>query len=218
MQQTKLNIPALLGARICHDLISPVGAIGNGLELLSLTGNVSGPEANLISDSVTNANARLKYFRLAFGGNNDDQIISCNEIREILSGYYSDDRLSVTFEGSGDIPKSIAKLLLLLTLCCDSGMGSRGKVTLYQDGSLQCVGDKLPNKHPLFTNLRNGDDWPEGLGASNVHFPLAESALLAAGLQLQCSVRDQTFSIWTKAALPDLLINREPSRPQRQGT
>jgi histidine phosphotransferase ChpT len=39
---------ALLGSRICHDLISPLGAISNGLELLAMSGIASSPEMTLI--------------------------------------------------------------------------------------------------------------------------------------------------------------------------
>mgnify|MGYP000296592635 CR=1 FL=1 len=49
MNDTHLN--DLIGSRICHDLISPIGAIGNGVELLGLTGPPS-PEVRLIADSV----------------------------------------------------------------------------------------------------------------------------------------------------------------------
>lgn len=64
---TKPNINALIGSRICHDLINPLGAIGNGIELLSLSGMAASPEMTLVQDSVNNATARVKFLRLAFG-------------------------------------------------------------------------------------------------------------------------------------------------------
>ena len=67
MSQTNVNLSALIGSRICHDLISPIGAINNGLELLGMSGNTPGPEMELIHDSVGNASARIRYFRVAFG-------------------------------------------------------------------------------------------------------------------------------------------------------
>jgi len=126
-------------------MISPVGAISNGLELLSLTGDVSGPEAGLINDSVSNANARLKFFRLAFGSFGGDQKIAATEINNILTAYYCDKGFNVIFDGCEDLSKSDVKMLFLLTLCCESGMGRRGRVTLYPDVSIQCKGDRLPN-------------------------------------------------------------------------
>ena len=65
MQQTNASLATLIGSRICHDLISPIGAINNGLELLELTGGAQGPEMDLISNSVEHAEARIKFFRIA---------------------------------------------------------------------------------------------------------------------------------------------------------
>lgn len=57
-----LNYAALIGSRICHDLISPIGAINNGLELIEMSAPSLGPEMALISDSVTSASARIRFF------------------------------------------------------------------------------------------------------------------------------------------------------------
>ena len=59
------DLAALVGSRICHDLISPIGAIGNGVELLALTDGDTGAEMELISESVQNASARIRYLRIA---------------------------------------------------------------------------------------------------------------------------------------------------------
>ena len=60
---TKATLAALLGSRICHDLISPLGAIGNGIELLELSG-IDSPEVALIREAVADANRRIKLFRI----------------------------------------------------------------------------------------------------------------------------------------------------------
>ena len=65
--QDKPDLAALIGSRICHDLISPIGAIGNGVELMMMDGTAKTPELALIAESVANANARIRYFRVAFG-------------------------------------------------------------------------------------------------------------------------------------------------------
>ena len=56
----KPDLTALLGSRICHDLISPIGAISNGVELLLMDNVAKGPEMTLIAESVANANARIR--------------------------------------------------------------------------------------------------------------------------------------------------------------
>ncbi len=48
----KPDLAALVGSRICHDLISPIGAIGNGVELMMMEGAAKGPEMALITESV----------------------------------------------------------------------------------------------------------------------------------------------------------------------
>ena len=78
------NLAALIGSRICHDLISPIGAISNGLELLELAGAAQSPELDLIGESVSNAEARIRFFRIAYGYAND-QMIGPAEVTPILN-------------------------------------------------------------------------------------------------------------------------------------
>jgi histidine phosphotransferase ChpT len=60
------DLAALLCSRVCHDVISPVGAINNGLELLD-EGGADSEAMDLIRTSALNASVRLKFARLAFG-------------------------------------------------------------------------------------------------------------------------------------------------------
>ena len=83
MGETNVNLAALIGSRICHDLISPIGAISNGLELLDLAGGVQGPEMDLIADSVGNAGARIRFFRIAYGAAGD-QMLGRAEVVSVL--------------------------------------------------------------------------------------------------------------------------------------
>ena len=63
---TATDLAALLCSRVCHDIISPVGAINNGLELLD-EGGADEDAMNLIRTSARNASARLQFARIAFG-------------------------------------------------------------------------------------------------------------------------------------------------------
>src|SRR5918912_397481 len=67
-QRLPMRVFELLAARLCHDLISPVAAIANGAELLG----EDDPEfarkaAALVGTSAREANARLQFFRFAYG-------------------------------------------------------------------------------------------------------------------------------------------------------
>ena len=62
------RVVELLCARLCHDLISPVSAISNGVELITEMGeSMSGEAMALIGGSVGEASRKLQYFRMAFG-------------------------------------------------------------------------------------------------------------------------------------------------------
>ena len=58
------TLAELISSRLCHDLVNPLGAIGNGVELIDMTGSVRGPEMALIRDAVRDAQARLRYCAL----------------------------------------------------------------------------------------------------------------------------------------------------------
>lgn len=218
MSITRLNLHALLGARICHDLISPVGAIGNGMELLSMAGDVSGPEADLIGESVNNANARLRFFRLAFGVGASDQMISVSDLTRIIDDFYSDESFSVTLNGVENLTKPDAKLLSLLLLCCESGMARRGSITISAALTLTCEAQKLPDEHPLWGALTEQSEWPPEVSAAQVHYPLAKEALAEMDLRLCFGRKGSKLAIWTEPQASNLTFSHEPSRHRLQGT
>ncbi len=74
------DISHILAARICHDIVSPLGAIGNGVELLEMTEMRASPEIALLSDSVESLVARLRFFRVAFGTATLDQRMGRPEV------------------------------------------------------------------------------------------------------------------------------------------
>jgi len=90
------NLNALIGSLICHYLINPLGAIGNGIELLGLAGVAAGPKKALVSESVENATAKIKFLRLAFGVATQDQTVSRDEILSTLEAMAHGGRLSYT--------------------------------------------------------------------------------------------------------------------------
>ena len=81
MPTDDLDLTALVGNRICHDLINPIGAIGNGVELLAMADGSPSAELALISQSVDSAKARIAMFRVAFGAASDTRQMGASEIR-----------------------------------------------------------------------------------------------------------------------------------------
>ncbi len=130
MQNHNAELAALIGSRICHDLISPMGAISNGLELLTLGGaSDMGPEFDLINDSCSNATARIRFFRVAFGTTTGEQHFSQTEARRIVDDITSGSRLTVRWHGEGDLPRREVQIAYLGLMCFESAMPMGGTVT-----------------------------------------------------------------------------------------
>ena len=92
MTDSSIDLASLLCSRLCHDLLSPVGALNNGIELLA---DETDPQMrqqclDLLSDSARTTANKLKFFRLAFGaaGGFDDQV-DAREAQIAIEGLFS---------------------------------------------------------------------------------------------------------------------------------
>jgi len=190
------DIPALLGSRICHDLISPLGAISNGIELLAMSGAVPGPELSLISESVENANARIRFFRVAFGVSLPGQALAAKEVRAILADFNRVGRLSVDWRPDAAADRGEVKLAFLLLQCAERAMPRGGKIVvdcIDGDWSLRGESDRPLADPELWTGL--GD--PDGRAApsaAEVQFLLAPAAAREAGRTLSVDHGARTLS------------------------
>jgi len=122
---------SLLGSRLCHDLISPLGAISNGVELLTMSGVANSPELTLIEEAVASANARVKFFRVALGGSTGSQMLARSEILKLIDGCYGNGRLTVRWEPPwrGDRDQRGSRQLAIASLWADNQVqrGTLGK-------------------------------------------------------------------------------------------
>ncbi|MGR3343119.1 MAG: histidine phosphotransferase family protein [Paracoccaceae bacterium] len=185
------DLTDLIGSRICHDLISPLGAISNGVELLSMSGGPVGPEMNLISESVENANARIRFFRIAFGAATATQSIGQSEVTSILQDLSRGGRLVTDWQAQGDMSRQYVKLAFLLHQCFESAMPWGGKITVSAVGdqwALYGQAEKMKIVPELWEVLASRTDDAK-LEPANVHFALAPLAAEAIGLTLavECS-------------------------------
>ena len=166
------DLIALLGSRICHDLISPIGAIGNGVELLMMDGAPPSPELALIAESVASANARIRFFRIAFGLSTGDQLIGRAELAKILTEISQGSRISIDWKPAGDISRAEAKLAFLAILCCDSALAFGGRTSIaLEDGKWQVTAraERLRIDADRWATLQKPK--PD-LAPSQVHFAL----------------------------------------------
>ncbi|WP_293576478.1 histidine phosphotransferase family protein [Phaeobacter sp.] len=158
MSVDNANLAALVGSRICHDLISPIGAINNGLELLGMSGDMSGPELDLISDSVANANARIRFFRIAFGAASDQQI-SRSEVMSVLADMEKGGRLKFQWTLQDGCSRTEVRLAFLAALCLETSLPYGGNVrVLCADGKWTVIGEgsKLNIDGDLWARVSGG--------------------------------------------------------------
>lgn len=186
------DIAALIGSRICHDLISPIGAIGNGVELLMMDGSVKGPELALISESVANANARIRFFRVAFGASGSDQRIGRPEVTSILSDLTRGGRLAIDWQGPADLPRREVKLAFLLIMCLETAMAYGGRLRVEQaDTRWTLTGQATKMKiDPDLWDLLSNPAAPIDLGAGHVHFALAADEARRQNRRLALDLRE----------------------------
>ncbi|MCR8547078.1 histidine phosphotransferase family protein [Salipiger sp. P9] len=136
MPDDTARIATLVGSRLCHDLVSPVGAISNGLELIALAGTPGPEEMSLIEQSCASAAARISFFRVAFGSASDDQKIGPREAAKVLRNYCNGTRLSVDWLPQTDSQRTEVQLAYLAMLCCESALPQGGRVQITQESGI----------------------------------------------------------------------------------
>jgi histidine phosphotransferase ChpT len=126
------DLAALLCSRVCHDVISPVGAINNGLELLD-EGGSDADALDLIRTSALNASVRLKLARLAFGASGSvGASIDTGEAEKAAREFAAAEK-KTEIEWNGPraiIPKNQVKLLLNLFLVAYSSIPRGGNIVV----------------------------------------------------------------------------------------
>lgn len=124
------DLAALLCSRVCHDVISPVGAINNGLELLD-EGGADEDALDLIRASALNASVRLKFARLAFGASGSvGASIDTGEAEKAAKDFAAaEKKVEVSWSGPRAIvAKNRVKMLLNLFLVSYSSIPRGGSI------------------------------------------------------------------------------------------
>jgi histidine phosphotransferase ChpT len=129
-----LDLAALLCSRVCHDVISPVGAIVNGLEVLE---DEKDPEMRnfaleLIKKSANTASARLQFCRLAFGAaGSAGASIDTGDAEKVARNLFVDDRTTLDWNAARVLmPKNKVKLILNMCLIAAATIPRGGVITV----------------------------------------------------------------------------------------
>jgi histidine phosphotransferase ChpT len=129
-----LDLAALLCSRVCHDLISPVGAIVNGLEVMDEDKDEETKvfALDLIKKSAKQASAKLQFCRLAFGaaGSAGAQI-DLGDAEKVARGLLGDDKTTIVWNLPRELlPKNRVKLLLNMLLVAVGTIPRGGTITI----------------------------------------------------------------------------------------
>ena len=173
-----LDLAALLCSRVCHDLISPVGAIVNGLEVLEEEKDEATRDfaLDLIKKSSNTASAKLQFCRIAFGaaGSAGAQI-DTGDAEKVARGFFEDDKTKLAW----NLPrvllaKNRVKLLLNMLLIAGQAIPRGGQLTVDPIGAGDGMGFKVSaagtnaKVAPATAALLAGDAGPDPLDAHRI--------------------------------------------------
>jgi histidine phosphotransferase ChpT len=142
-----LELAALLCSRVCHDLISPVGAIVNGLEVLDDNPKPEDREfaLDLIRKSAKTASARLQFCRLAFGaaGSSGAQI-DLGDAQTMARGHLEDGKTTIAWNLPRVLlPKNRVKLLLNMMVIAQQTIPRGGVLKVDSIGEGETIGFRV---------------------------------------------------------------------------
>ncbi|MEO0698494.1 MAG: histidine phosphotransferase family protein [Pseudomonadota bacterium] len=149
------DLAALLCSRLCHDMLSPVGAMSNGLELLAdeTDPDMRAKVIELLEQSARSSADKLKFFRLAFGAAGGfGEAVPIEEAKDVVSALATDaKRVKLNWAiAQNSLPKPAVKVLLNLTQIALDTLVRGGTLDIgaeARDGNIEIVaraaGDKI---------------------------------------------------------------------------
>jgi len=195
---TPVDLASVLCSRLCHDLMSPIGALNNGIELLA---DETDPDMRekcleLLADSARASANKLKFFRLAFGAAGGfGEEIDTHEAEIALEGLFGPERrIELGWVVKDEkLPKGAVKLLLNIAMLAGDALVRGGRLDVgaeRRDGEIELAvraeGPRILLDPSLRETLANGVDGnpvePRAAGAWLAHNLVAE-----AGGSLQLS-------------------------------
>jgi len=169
----EIDFAALLCSRLCHDLVSPVGAMNNGMEILADEDDPAMREQvlDLLNKSARQTSNKLQFFRLAFGsaGGFSNQL-DLREAEKALRALFDGTRVALNWQVTlPSAHKRVVKLLLNVGMTLGESLIRGGELTVRLDinGSkhdclIEAVGDRLLMSDEVLSALK-GDLNPEAL-------------------------------------------------------
>lgn len=152
-QNIDSSVLELMASRICHDLISPVGAVNNGVEFLQedMNGGDTSDAISLISMSAESAAARLQVFRLAYGTGGRDSTVKPADVHRIFGDLLvCEEKVTQEWDPHAtfadfDRPEGFCKLLLCGLMLAQEGLPKGGVIRVTHDGDATTITGEGPD-------------------------------------------------------------------------
>jgi histidine phosphotransferase ChpT len=197
------DLAALLCSRVCHDIISPVGAINNGLELLD-EGGADEDAMNLIRVSARNASARLQFARIAFGAaGSAGMLIDTGDAETVAIAFLKNEKPELVWNGARALlPKNKVKLLLNLILIANGAIPRGGKITVTLENletepqfTLSASGPMV-RVPPKFLEMHSGNKPDEAIDAHAVqpYYTLLLAREAGMGISIRATAEEIVLS------------------------
>lgn len=196
-----LDLAALLSSRVCHDVISPVGAIVNGLEVLEEEKDpeMRGHALALIKSSANEASSRLQFCRLAFGAaGSKGASIDTGDAELVTRQFLADDRTQLNW----GVPRALMsknKVKVLLNLCvlADTAIPRGGVISVTSAGEDDKIGFKVEAKGvnarlaANISTLLSGDTEEGAIDARAIQAYYTGLVAKACGLELSVASENE---------------------------
>jgi histidine phosphotransferase ChpT len=191
-----LDLAALLASRVCHDIISPVGAITNGLEVLEEESSeeMRSFAMDLIKKSARQASAKLQFARLAFGAaGSAGAEIDLGDAESVARGFMAGEKANLEWTAVRVLmPKNKVKLILNLLLIATHAVPRGGTIHITVTGqaaaptvTLACTGTNA--RIPPHVEAQLSGDLGETVADAHMVQPIY-AGLLAKAAQMSVSV------------------------------
>ena len=196
------DLAALLCSKVCHDIISPVGALVNALELLDDPN--SGDDAmELVRTSARTSSARLQFCRIAFGAaGSAGASIDTGDARKVAEAYIEDEKPDLVWDAERMIlPKNKVKLALNLLLIAMGAVPRGGTITVRIEGPDDAPAITVHAKGPrvrvpvAFDEMLDGDIPGNGIDAYSVQAYYTMVLANEAGMTLASELGEDDLTL-----------------------
>lgn len=204
----KADLSGLLASRICHDLVSPVGAMVNGIDLVREIGaGGCDDEIAMIGQSAARASALLQFYRIAFGAPDSDATLSRGSVEIQANRMLTTPKVDLDWHGMDgpQMSRAEGRLLFQLLMCARAVLGMRGRIVVRLDPegvfpiSITVVSEgTLPGAQSLNQDalvMLSAEPAAAKISARQVEFALVHRSARTLGIALSVRLLDDGAKI-----------------------